>query len=604
MKKKVSMILSLACLLAAAVQSMPPRAGLTEPEAVVNARRAGMIDNPAQGLLQTQLARGGPADISGKRQYPVVLGYFTDQASTNTQAEFQAMLFSSASGAKSVNNYYKDMSYTAMSCSGKVDNWRTSNNTVAYYGGGYYGLIGGTTGNTYEFIRKVLVHADSTFNFADTNYDRDHDGYVDVLWVVHSGKGAEETGSVNDIWSHSSQLSNFGGGATYYSTNDVSSFTGTAVRINKYIIMPERTSYSGSGGTTIIGCGVFCHEFGHALGLPDLYDTGGYSISGQGLGNFSLMAGGSWGGNGSSNARPVALDVWCRRFLGWASPVRVTANGYYGIAAIMTTSSNSSYKLAKLGADTTKQFWLIENRYRNAAGPVSTVRWDSLLAGQGLAIYHIDSTYTSGTYFTNNTVNVNSTDGSNRNRPYGVALEETDQTSAGYSSELWTGTNAGESVDIWNSGNQANFDSSGTEYPVTFLNGTSPTTGGAHTLTAVRKIPAASAAMSCSLLVGVLTGVEGPSSTLGDPSRLALFGSVPNPARGKTSLSFQLPRTAEAGLSIFNVLGQEVKRFELGALPPGRHSVEWNADGAKPGIYFYRLEAGGQSLVGKLTVVR
>jgi M6 family metalloprotease-like protein len=582
---------------------MPPRQGLTEPEAVVEARRSGMIDNPAQGVLQQQLARGGPADISGNRQYPVILGYFTDQASTNTQAEFQTMLFSSASGAKSVNNFYRDMSYNAMSCSGKVDSWRTSDNTVAYYGNGNYGLTNGTTRNVYEFIRKVLVHADSTFNFADTNYDRDHDGYVDVLWVVHSGKGAEETGSTNDIWSHSASLLSFTGG-TYYTTNDVSSFTGNPVRIAKYIIMPERTSYSGSGGTTIIGCGVFCHEFGHALGLPDLYDTGGYSISGQGLGNFSLMAGGSWGGNGSSNARPVALDLWCRRFLGWANPVRVTANGFYGIPAIMTTSSGSSYKLARLGADTTKQFWLIENRYRNAAGPVSTVRWDSLLAGQGLAIYHIDTTYTSGTYFTNNQVNVNTTNGTSRNRPYGVALEETDMTTAGYSSELWDGTNAGESADLWNSSTQANFDSNGTAYPVTYLNGTNPTTGGAHTLTAVRHIPAASAAMSCSLLVGVLAGVEGSSTTLGNPSRLALLGSVPNPARGKTNLSFQLPRTTETGISIFNVLGQEVKRFELGMLPPGRHSVEWNAAGAKPGVYFYRLEAGGQSLVGKLTVVR
>lgn len=603
MSKNVIMVLALACLLAITASAMPPRHGLIEPKAVVEARRAGMIDNPAQGLIQAQLAKGGPADVSGKRQYPVILGYFTDQANTNAQAEFQTMLFSSSSGAKSVNNYYKDMSYTAMSCSGKVDIWRTSNNTVAYYGGGYYGLNGGTTANTYEFIRKVLIHADSTFNFADTNFDRDHDGYVDVLWVVHSGKGAEETGSVNDIWSHSSQLSNFGGGATYYTTNDVSSFTGSAVRVNKYIIMPERTNYSGSGGTTIIGCGVFCHEFGHALGLPDLYDTGGYSISGQGLGNFSLMAGGSWGGNGSSNARPVALDVWCRRFLGWANPVRVTANGFYGIPAIMTTSSNSSYKLAKLGADTTKQFWLIENRYRNAGGPVSTVRWDSLLAGQGLAIYHIDSTYTSGTYFTNNTVNVNSTNGTSRNRPYGVAMEETDQTSAGYSSELWDGTNAGESADLWNSSTQANFDSNGTAYPVTYLNGASPTTGGAHTLTAARQIPAASATMSCSLLVGVIAGVEGEPQD----ASLLKFGlnpANPNPVRNRTIISFQLPDHSEAELSIFNVLGQEVKRFELGTLPPGRHLVEWNAAGAQPGIYLYRLEAGGRSLVGKMTVVR
>ncbi len=130
----------------------------------------------------------------------------------------------------------------------------------------------------------------------------------------------------------------------------------------------------------MIGCGVFCHEFGHALGLPDLYDTDAYGLgSGYGLGNWSLMAGGSWGGNGMTNARPVALDVWARRFLGWASPTLITANSLYTVNSIMTTATGSSYKLSKLGADTTRQYWLVENRYELAMGPFSSVRWDSLL---------------------------------------------------------------------------------------------------------------------------------------------------------------------------------------------------------------------------------
>ncbi len=601
MKKNVILNLTLACLLALPALAMPPREGITEPEVLRKMRLLGM-DSPEGGLIQQLRAKDPGAKISGSRQYPVILGYFTDLANTNSQAEFQTMLFTTAAGAKSVNNYYRDMSYNAMSCSGKVDNWRTSNNTVAYYSVNY-GLNGGTAANTYEFIRKVLIHADSTFNFADSNYDKNHDGYVDVLWVVHAGKGAEEGAS--NIWSHSFYLSGFGGGATYYVTNDVSPFTGNPVRIDKYIIMPERTNYAdGNSGTTeMIGCGVFCHEFGHALGLPDLYDTGGYPISGQGLGNFSLMAGGSWGGNGSTNARPVALDLWCRRFLGWASPVRVATNGFYSIPAIMTTSSGSSYKLAKLGTDTTRQYWLIENRYRNAAGPVSGVRWDSLLAGQGLAIYHIDSAYANSTYIANNNMNVNTTNGSSRNRPYGVALEETDQTSAGYSSELWDGSNAGESADLWNNGTQATFDSTGTSYPISQRNGTTPTTGGGYTGVKVRNIPAASAAMSCSLIVGVVTGVEGEPQAAA-PLKFSLNQANPNPVRSRTIISFQLPEHSEAGLSIFNVLGQEVKRFDLGVQPPGRHSVEWNAAGAMPGVYFYQLKAGNDRATGKLTVIR
>ncbi len=500
-----AIILSIVVVSASA---MPPYQGIKEPDALKAMRLKGM-DSPKDGLIQQLLAKDANAKISGSREYPVVMGYFTDLANINTQGEFQTMLFSNASGVKSVNNYYRDMSYNAMSCSGSVANWVTSGNTVAYYTYGVnYGLAAGTDSNTYEFIIKTLAHADSFVNFSDSSYDQNHDGYVDVLWVTHAGKGAEEGAS--NIWSHSFYLSGFGGGATYYTTGDISPFTGTAVRINEYIIMPERTNWAdGVGATTeMIGCGVFCHEFGHALGLPDLYDTGGFGISGEGLGNWSLMSSGSWGGNGVTNARPVALDVWSRRFLGWASPIRVPNNNLYTVNSIMATATNSSYKLAKLGTDTTRQFWLIENRYRYSAGPVSGVLWDSLLYSQGLVVYHIDSTYTSGTYFINNNVNVNTTNGSSRNRPYGICMEETDDTTAGYISEMWYGTNRGDAADVWTSSTQANFDSNGTAYPVTYYNGTTPTTGGVHSGVAIRQIPVASAAMPCSLLVGVVTGVE------------------------------------------------------------------------------------------------
>ncbi len=122
--------------------------------------------------------------------------------------------------------------------------------------------------------------------------------------------------------------------------------------------------------------------------------------------------------------------------------------------------------------------------------------WDANLVSQGLGIYHIDSFYTSGSYFANNLVNVNSTNGTSRNRPYGVALEETDIGALGYSSELWTGANYGEAVDLWSSVTQADFDSLGTGYPVSYLNNNSTRSG-----VAVMGISAASAAMGCNMYV-------------------------------------------------------------------------------------------------------
>ncbi|HTY09152.1 MAG TPA: M6 family metalloprotease domain-containing protein, partial [Candidatus Edwardsbacteria bacterium] len=498
--KRTITILPAALLLAAAAAAMPPRPGVTPPAALIEAIAAGRIDNPAQGLLADQMAKGGPAKISGSRSYPVVLGYFSDSGSTYSQAQFQAMLFSSGAGVKSVNNYYRDMSFSAMSCSGSVASWYTSGHTVAYYGGGNNGLNPGTTGNAYEFIRSVLAQADAAVDFSRPEYDLNNDGYVDVVWVVHAGRGGEEEPDANHnwIWSHSSSLNGWGGGATYYTTNDPwPGHTGQYVKINKYIIMPEKTLYSGESNA-MIGCGVFAHEFGHALGLVDLYDvavTSSSTVPGYGMGLYSLMAAGSWGGDYSSGARPVALDLWSRRFLGWCSPQLVSANGAYTVNATLATASSSSFKLAKQGQDTTGQFWLVENRCKNAQGTFSGVRWDSLLYGQGLAIYHVDMAYadTASGFFKSNHVNSNSTSGTTRNRPYGVALEETDDTTADYTSGLWWGLGApGDAADLWNSSTQGSFDSTGTNYPTSLLNDGITRSG-----ISITGIPAASAAMAC-----------------------------------------------------------------------------------------------------------
>ena len=460
-------------MLAANLYAMPPFGGVPEPRNIAAAKAKLGIDNPRDGLI----FKTPSAKIAGSRSYPVVMGYFTDKTYTYSQSSFQSMLFSTTSGAKSVTNYYKDMSYNTMICTGTAGPWVSSGNTVSYFGGGNNGLNDGTTANVYEFIKNVLQACDASVNFADPAYDQNNDGYVDVLWVVHAGKGGEEVSTTAEIWSHSLQLTGFTGG-TAYTTSDYNSTLGTYVKIDKYIIMPEQTNYADGSSTTteMIGAGVFCHEFGHALGLPDLYDTGGYSISGQGLGYWSLMAAGSWGGNGTTNATPVSLDIWAKRFLGWISPTNITANTTgTSIASILNTATNAGYRIAKAGSTTATQYWLVENRYKSAVGPVSGVAWDAYLYASGLCLYHIDETYsgTSTTYFANNTVNVNSTTGSSRNRPYGVGLEETDQTAASYNSsstDLWYGTNAGDVYDIFASTTQASFDSIGTSYPISYLN--------------------------------------------------------------------------------------------------------------------------------------
>jgi hypothetical protein len=70
-------------------------------------------------------------------------------------------------------------------------------------------------------------------------------------------------------------------------------------------------------GASIIDIGVFAHEFGHAFGLPDLYDTnGGF---GKGVGRHALMGAGNW----NRPANPTHMNAWSKIELGWIVPTIV-----------------------------------------------------------------------------------------------------------------------------------------------------------------------------------------------------------------------------------------------------------------------------------------
>ena len=106
--------------------------------------------------------------------------------------------------------------------------------------------------------------------------DHDGDGILDGLAVIHQGAGQEMSGKSEDIWSHSSII--------YGQT-----FNGISVR--RYTIEPEILAKDNRMATI----GVICHEFGHALGAPDFYDTD-YSASGGeycGTGVWDLLGSGA-----------------------------------------------------------------------------------------------------------------------------------------------------------------------------------------------------------------------------------------------------------------------------------------------------------------------
>ncbi len=109
------------------------------------------------------------------------------------------------------------------------------------------------------------------------------------------------------------------------------------------------------------------------------------------------------------------------------------------------------------------------------------------------------------------------------------------------------------------------------------------------------------------LVTGIVASVEDDPSGL--PSSFALNQNYPNPFNPTTTISFEIPVRTSVQLTVFNLLGQSVATLAEGDYAVGTHEVEWDGhdragDPAASGVYFYRLEAGGQSEVRKMILLK
>lgn len=98
-------------------------------------------------------------------------------------------------------------------------------------------------------------------------------------------------------------------------------------------------------------------------------------------------------------------------------------------------------------------------------------------------------------------------------------------------------------------------------------------------------------------------GVAGNPVEPVKPALFALKANYPNPARGRTTFSFSLPKAGEYRLTVYNITGQQVHSVS-GAGRAGANNVAWDTRKMGGGVYFYTLSAGDQHATGKLVVVR
>ncbi len=291
------------------------RASEARDKYLATSRPEGMtFSSLPQRLRQTMM-------VSGTAYVPVLMGKFSNTgADPYATSLFQSKLFS-APPAASMTSLYGEMSYGNLNLTGTVFGWYQVSNVDTYYEGpaGCYGLC--VTAKTGQYIKEVLQLADPAVNFGTYDNDGpdgipnsgDDDGFVDFVAIVQPEIGAE-CGGTNNIWSHRWVVTGwpeFGGSP--WTTNDPRT-GGGFIGILDYTIQPALGSANGCG-TGISEIGVYSHEFGHAFGLPDLYDGSG----GSGIGHWGLMGSGSW----NSPTNPAHFDAWCKSQLGWIVPTEV-----------------------------------------------------------------------------------------------------------------------------------------------------------------------------------------------------------------------------------------------------------------------------------------
>lgn len=286
----------------------------------------------------------------------VLLVDFSDNHGTKSAAHYEKLLFDQTD-PNSMASFYRELSYGQLNVTGRVVPWIRAPKPYSYYTAGASGT-GSYPRNTPGLLEEVLNKWASTSGNSFKPFDVNGDGYLDGLFLIHAGRGAEALASPaarkDAIWSHKWTLN------APIKKNGVTAYA--------YFTAPEDGKL-----------GVFSHEFGHFLGLPDLYDT---TYRSHGIGDWCLMAGGSWNGEG---AVPARMSAWCLERLNWITPTKVTAARTLTLDTL-ANNKTECYRIA-LGPVARNEYLLIENRQQTGR--------DAELPGHGLAVWHIDDTQSS-----------------------------------------------------------------------------------------------------------------------------------------------------------------------------------------------------------------
>ena len=338
---------------------------------------------PASKGKLNAVGSNASADVpaQGERHIPIILVEFQDKKFNNTRERIiEAML----TGDESVGQYFHDQSNGMYHPVFDVYGIYCLSQDREYYGG-----HNGTTkdkGIGWLVTEACQLAAADSVSFKP--YDTNGDRFCDVVIIIFAGVGEAQAKVYHPeaIWPCNWTLD----AAKYYNRGGHGAFSPSAgdPAVNHFAVFNELYG-SNDSGKTIDGIGTFVHEFGHCLGLPDLYDTAGNDN--YGMGNWDVMCLGCYCNDGYT---PVGYSAYEKVFMGWVDFIKPVANTYYTLTPWNQGNKDTDQAVCITSDVNRNEYFILENRKR--------VGWDRYLPGVGILVTHI--TYSSS-YWTNNKPN-------------------------------------------------------------------------------------------------------------------------------------------------------------------------------------------------------
>jgi len=367
---------------------------------VYNIRRALHVQK-----IQSTLAPQKAYPLNGSPKSLVILVNFKDvgYVTSNPKTAFTNLLnqtgYSVNGGTGSANDYFKDSSNGVFNPQFDVVGPFTLPNNEAVYGAN--NSSGDDVAPAQMVVDACIQAAASGVDFSQ--YDTDKDGIVDNVFIYYAGYNEAEGAVASTIWPHRWGVypTSLYSGGNY--SGSVASVTFNGVRVMDYACTSELRS---NAGANMCGVGTFCHEFGHVLGLDDMYNTNGDN-SYMTLETFDVMDYGPYLNLGRT---PPSYSAYERFYLNWLTPTELKTAADVSLLAINT--SNKAYLLSQSGNHNLNganpnpaEFFLLENRQNTG--------WDTYFgmnpnpnvsspAAHGLYISHI---FYNASTWSNNTPN-------------------------------------------------------------------------------------------------------------------------------------------------------------------------------------------------------